>query len=305
MDNASYYLGINIGGTGCSITLGTSSGQILRRTAWPTAEAHDPDQAIARICTEAASLQADTPALAAGVAIGGPLDTASGTVLAPPNLPTWTEVRLRDQLETRLGIPVSVAHDAAACALAEYCWGGWQEGTLVYLTCGTGFGAGIVQNGSILRSSNGLHPEIGHWQLLEEGPAAFGKVGSAEAFCSAKGLSRIAHWLFPNRWQTEPDPAEVSALAFNGDSQALEVLDRHANLTGKVCAMIAEFLCPDCIILGSLATHLGDPWTSRVQTAFAQQALPRIAERVQVAGNALGDRLQDLSALVVAQTNNF
>lgn len=298
MNKASYSLGINIGGTRCSMTLGTSDGQIIHRRAWCTSEAPSPRETIARVQAETAAF-ADPPQ-SAGVAIGGPLDTVHGTVLGPPNLPGWTEVPLRALLEDALRVPVRVAHDAAACALAEARFGNWDASTLVYLTCGTGFGAGIVQSGQMLSSSHGLHPEVGHWRLCEDGPVAFGRAGSAEALCSAKGLGRIATWKYPHRWPVPPEPTEISSLAAAGDADAIRILDLHASYTGRVCAMIAELLCPDVIILGSLATHIGPAWTSRVQTSFHDEVLPRLGIPIRVRANALGHRLQDLSALVVA-----
>lgn len=300
MSKASHYLGINIGGTHCSLTLGTAEGHILERCAWPTSESPTPESSIARVRNESDALNYKNTVVTAGVAIGGPLDTASGTVLGPPNLPQWKDIPLQNRLQECLGIPVRVAHDAAACALAEALLGNWKATTLVYLTCGTGFGAGIVQNNQILPSSNGLHPEIGHWQLSETGPSAFGKQGCAEALCSGKGIGRIAAWRFPERWKTEPEPTLISSLAAEGDPDAQFVMDQHAFYTGKVCAMIAELLCPDVIVLGSLATHIGKPWVDRVRHHYHQQVLPRIGSLVRVEPNALQDRLQDLSAIVVA-----
>lgn len=300
MSKASHYLGINIGGTECSISLGTDDGRILQRSAWPTSESPTPEATIARIRAESDAMDQSDIAVAAGVAIGGPLDTNSGEILGPPNLPEWTDLPLQVRLQSALGIPVRVAHDAAACALAEAQLGSWNATTLVYLTCGTGFGAGIVQNNQILPSSSGLHPEIGHWQIAENGPIAFGRKGSAEALCSGKGLSRIAAWRFPERWATEPQPALISSLAAQGDKDAQCVMDLHAFYTGKVCAMIAELLCPDFIILGSLATHIGSPWVEQVRHHYHQQVLPRLGHHVRVEPNALQNRLQDLSAIVVA-----
>lgn len=301
MNKASHSLGINIGGTQGSLTLGTADGRIVERRSWPTAQAPSPQETIAHIRTQMLGF-AEAPC-SAGVAIGGPLDTATGRVLGPPNLPGWNDVPLREWLEDALGIPVRVAHDAAACALAEATFGNWKADTLVYLTCGTGFGAGIVQAGHIRSTCAGLHPEIGHWRLCEEGPVAFGRAGSAEALCSAKGLGRIAAWKAPNRWPVPPEPALISSLAATGDPDAAHILDLHASYTGKVCAMIAELLCPDLILLGSLATHIGSAWTSRVQAHFHAEVLPRIGQSTRVEPNALGHRLQDLSALVVAPQN--
>jgi glucokinase len=297
---ASPYLGINIGGTSCSITLGDHEGMILKRTSWKTSEAPGPDATVEKIAGAVADF--DAAPVSAGVAIGGPLNTETGTILGPPNLPGWESVPLRDRLQDRLGIPVCVAHDAAACALAEARFG--DHGgvrSLVYLTCGTGFGAGVVLDGHMLAGAGGLHPEIGHWRLLGEGPEAFGRPGSAEALCSGRGLARIAAWRFPERWTDgEVVPEDISRLAGDGDRDALAVVDFHAMMTGRVCAMIAELLCPEKILLGSLAMHMGALWVQPVLRHYREEVLPRIGATVTVAPATLGDRLQDLSALVVA-----
>lgn len=301
MSEASHYLGINIGGTSCSVTLGTHSGQILERVSWKTVEAPGPEDTVARIVETLAKFSGPSP-VSAGVAIGGPLNTQTGEILGPPNLPGWDSVPLGELLRERLGIPVRVAHDAAACALAEARFGEHDGArSLVYLTCGTGFGAGVVLDGRMLEGAGGLHPEIGHWRLLDEGPEAFGRAGSAEALCSGRGLARIAAWRFPLRWGgASVAPEAISALAGKGDSEALDVVDFHAMMTGRVCAKIAELLCPEKILLGSLAFHMGDLWVQPVLRHYKTEVLPRIGETVLVAPATLGDRLQDLSALVVA-----
>ena len=172
--------------------------------------------------------------------------------------------------------------------------------SLVYLTCGTGFGAGLVLNGRIHEGAAGRHPEIGHWRIMEDGPVAFGKVGSAEAVCSGPGLSRLAAWMFPQRWgDAPPAPESVSALAAEADREALAIIALHAKKTGEVCAKIAELLCPEVIVLGSLSRHLGAMWTDRVVAAYDDEVLPRIGETSSVRPASLGGRLQDLSALVV------
>ncbi len=296
------FFGINIGGTTCSLVSATAVGKIRDWKSWATEETSDPEGAVRRIVELSREMRGGAFYRGAGVAIGGPLDTGTGTVLGPPNLPGWEEVRLEEALEGALEMPVRVMHDAAACALAEAVYGNAPEGArLVYLTCGTGFGAGIVEGRKPMEVAAGVHPEIGHWQLLEEGPEAFGRVGSAEAFCSGKGFSRIAAWLFPERWGVKtPEPEAITRLAREGDADALAVVDFQCRMTGRVCAMVAELLCPDRILLGSLATHLGGFWVDQVRAHYREQVLPRIGAAVEVSACALGERLQDLSAVAVA-----
>ncbi len=296
------YLGINIGGTQSSVSIGDEEGRMLDTFEWPTQAQRGYKDTLGEIAENACRMADKHHVAAAGVAIGGPLDTASGTVLGPPNLPGWDDVPLRDTLQKRLGLPTRVEHDAAACALAEYRFGKLDGASnLVYLTCGTGFGAGIVIDGKIFYGANGRHPEIGHWGILEGGPKAFGKSGSAEAVCSGKGLKRLASWLFPERWQKNvPTERTIVALAQTGDTDALKVVRFHAERTGELCAKVAEMLCPDCIVLGSLARHIGTLWVEPVQSSYTKEVLDRIGQTTRVIPSTLGERLQDLSALAVA-----
>lgn len=298
---SSHYLGINIGGTTCSVAVGDRQGNLKEQVSWKTVEAPSPGAAVAAIVERAQAFRRYSFD-AAGVAIGGPLDTRRGVVLGPPNLPGWERVSLQVDLEEALKLPVRVAHDAAACALAEARFGDFRGvGSLVYLTCGTGFGAGVVVNGEMLEGAGGVHPEIGHWRLREDGPVAFGRPGSAEALCSGPALSRIAAWRHPVRWAGRPpEPGSVSELARQGDAMALDVVEFHALMTARVCAMIAELLCPETILLGSLARHMGALWVKPVLRHYREEVLERVGETVTVTPATLGERLQDLSALVVA-----
>jgi glucokinase len=235
--------------------------------------------------------------VAAGAVVGGPMDAERGIVLSPPNLPGWDGIPLKSILEDRLGIPARIEHDAAACCLAEFTWGaGRGASRLIYLTCGTGFGAGIVLDGKIYRGAGGRSVEIGHARFREDGPEAFGKRGSVEAFCAGASLGKIASWRFPDRWPSPPSAEELAKLNGAGDREAAAVLEINADAVGEVCANLGDLLRPDAILLGSLAVHLGAWWIDRVRKRFAAEALEDC--RIEPAG--LGPRLQDCSALVAA-----
>lgn len=322
-----YLLGLDIGGTKCAAILGQSDGTILARSEWLSEAQRGPVLMLDDLVRQSQALLAQhggggdggagTNTLGAvGVSIGGPLDAARGIVLGPPNLPSWEHVPLRDLLVQKFHVPVGVEHDAAACALAEYRWGAGRKAgrggipaeRLIYLTCGTGFGAGFVFDGKPYQGAAGLNVEIGHirYQRDEPGegvPEAFGKVGSQEAFCSAPGLGRIAAWRFPKRWGAPhpvPTPREIAALFEAGDLEALEVVSINARATGDVCAMFADMLRPDLIVLGSLARYLGDRWVELVRRRWRRESLATSAQVCRVVGAELAEKLQDLSALVVA-----
>ena len=209
--NEQLFLGLDIGGTKCAAIVGRGDGQIMTRTQWPSHSIRGPMPMIDDLCARAAQLIADHPKIVAlGASIGGPLDAGRGIILSPPNLPGWDRIPLKQILADRLRLPVTVEHDAAACCLAEFRWGrGFGKSRLIYLTCGTGFGAGIVFDGEIYHGAASKSLEIGHARFRDDGPEAFGKTGSVEAFCAGASLGKLAAWKFPDRWNTQPSSEEA------------------------------------------------------------------------------------------------
>jgi glucokinase len=239
---------------------------------------------------------------AIGVSIGGPLDARKGIIHSPPNLPGWDAIPLRALLEDIFKLPVFVEHDAAACALAEHRWGaGVGAESLIYLTCATGFGAGYVFGGKAYYGARGWSGEIGHTRYAEDGPEAFGKQGSAEAWCSAKGLSRLAAWKFPRRWGNAGlGPRENADHARAGDADAREVVALNASAVGEICSRLADTLFPDLIVLGSLSRYLGEPWMTQVRATFERETLADARSGCRIVAPGLGVRLQDCSTLAAA-----
>jgi glucokinase len=295
-------LGLDVGGTKSAAVVGDERGNIWDRVEWPSAAHRGPAPMIDELCHNAAALRARHEEIAAvGVSIGGPIDVAAGFIYSPPHLPGWDCIPLRDILQKRLGLAVRVEHDAAACAWAEYLWGAGRGGSrVIYLTCGTGLGIGMVFDGQIYRGAHGLNCEIGHARYRDDGPVAHGKSGSIEAFCAASSLGWLAAWRFPERWPKAPPSAEIAALAQSGDSLAREVIAINVRAVGDLCAWLGDFLRPDVIILGSLARYLGTEWVEAVRQRFVAETFAATSRHCRLAAPGLGERLQDCSALAVA-----
>jgi glucokinase len=300
--NVSSYLGWNIGGTQSSAVTGAQTGEMLARREWPSNADQGPRVMIQHFLEEAQSLLRDHSVTGVGVSIGGPLNSREGIIYSPPHLPGWDAIPLKDILERELKLPVTIEHDAAACAFAEYLWGaGRGAQNLAYLTCGTGFGAGFVFGGQIHRGANGGSCEVGHITLRHDGPVLFGKQGSAEAWCSGTALTLLAEWKFPQRWaESPPTGPELARLAVKGDADAAEIIRLNAVATGEVCALLTDTLGLDRILLGSLARYLGRTWLQDVQHSFDLHVLPAMGRQCRIEAAGLGDRLQDCSALAAA-----
>ena len=287
--------GVNVGGTTTSVVLGTADGTILERRAWPT-QAHDGEALYAAVVDALRALAGGARAI--GVAIGGPMDARTGIVISAPHLPGMHGFRIGERLRAAMQKPVAIHHDAAACALAEVRWGADRGVSgLAYLTCGTGFGAGIVIDGRARYGRRGFSPELGHVRYRDDGPDVFGKPGCFESYGAASALPKLARLRDPSFSATTG--AEVAERAAHGDGIAQAALDDNAAATGAACALLADLLVLDVIVLGSLATYLGEPWIARVRETFARAALPDHVASCTLRGPSL-DAVQDLSGLAAA-----
>ena len=103
-----------------------------------------------------------------GISCGGPLDSQKGVIQSPPNLPGWDNVPVTRFFSESLGIPAFLENDANAGALAEWTWGAVKGcRNMLFLTFGTGLGAGIILDGRLYRGD--------HWNGRRAGPLEAGR----------------------------------------------------------------------------------------------------------------------------------
>ncbi|HEY8414741.1 MAG TPA: ROK family protein, partial [Thermaerobacter sp.] len=151
-------LGVDLGGTKIALGLVTREGRVLAETTVPTRAEDGPGAAVERLVAAARDLAGagSPPWLAAGVGAPGPLDLPEGRFTRSPNLPGWDGFPLRQELATRLGVPVWIDNDANVAALAEARAGAGQGArVMLYVTVGTGIGGGLVVDGRLFSGANG------------------------------------------------------------------------------------------------------------------------------------------------------
>ena len=163
-------------------------GQILSRAELPLAGATGAD-ATALVTRLAATLvaQATLPILGLGVGSPGVVDLA-GVVLSAPNL-GWSGEQLQATLAARFGIPVVVANDANAAALAEHSFGD-ADSDMMLIKVGHGVGAGLLLDGTPLFGSRFAAGEIGHVVVGTDGGllCVCGKHGCLETWLATPRL---------------------------------------------------------------------------------------------------------------------
>ena len=141
-------LGFDIGGTKCAVIVGKyKEGHITitSKQVLPTNLKISPEEMVDSLCNIADGLLQGEKVDRVGVSCGGPLDSNTGRILGPPNLPGWDDVPIVKLVKEKYNVPVFLQNDANACALAEWKFGngrGFQN--IIFLTFGTGLGAGLI-----------------------------------------------------------------------------------------------------------------------------------------------------------------
>lgn len=186
-----YALGLNVEAASVEAALTDLRGAIISQETFPAGDT--AYESTLRTMEEALDwAQKVVPAsphgiIGVGVAVPGMIDR-SGTVLNAPNL-QWRDRPLKHDLEDRLKLPVLIENEANACAYREYQTRSDADESLVYISIGTGIGAGIVLNGSLYRGQSGYAGEIGHMTLDFQGPCCTcGNSGCLELYASEPAL---------------------------------------------------------------------------------------------------------------------
>lgn len=292
-------LGIDIGGTKCALVRAEVVDGQVRIVEKRRFETRGVTETLDEIFRTADEL---LPFDAIGISCGGPLDEERGVIMSPPNLPGWNGVTIVEMLNSRFGVPVKLLNDANACALAEWRFGaGKGTRNMVFLTFGTGLGAGIILDGELYSGTNGNAGEVGHIRLTDGGPVGFGKAGSFEGFCSGGGISKLNALMNPEEGCEGIDAKALAERARAGDAKALAVFEKSAEMLGKGLAIIADVLNPERIVIGSVFARAEDLFRPRMERVLESEALAESLSVLRVVPAELGEQIGDFAAVAVAK----
>ena len=313
-------IGMDIGGTKCSVVFGVDDVdgvEVKDKIKFSTLDVGKTLDKLKGSVREIMDRNALTPESVWGIGIscGGPLDSGRGIIMSPANLPGWDDIHIVEMFEKEFGVKSALQNDANACALAEWKYGAGRGcDNMVFLTFGTGMGAGLILDGELYSGENGNAGEVGHVRLSDFGPVGYGKSGSFEGFCSGGGIAQLAKSMARERIQrgVVPDLVDaaggidnltakiVAEMAEKGDELSLEILKVTGRFLGKGLSVIIDILNPGKIVIGSVYARSGHLFSKYTQEVIAKEALSGAAEVCEVVPAALGESIGDVAALSVA-----
>lgn len=310
-------LGFDIGGTKCAVMLARAEKEritfyerreIATKGAW--------QKILERLLQEAEQLlikwEVASEEYTIGISCGGPLDSKAGKILSPPNLPGWDNVPIIAYLEERLHRKAYLQNDADACALAEWRYGaGKGSQNMIFLTFGTGLGAGLILNGKLYTGASQMAGEVGHIRMTDQGPIGYGKAGSLEGYASGGGIRQLAQSyareLQNNGKRASYQHASIDAIttkdvaikAQAGHKDALEVFAQSGYYLGKGLAILLDLLNPEVIVLGSIYVRARQFLQETMEEQLNREALEQNYADCRILPAQLGEQIGDYAAIVV------
>ncbi|MFV0427718.1 MAG: ROK family protein [Beutenbergiaceae bacterium] len=234
--------------------------------------------------------------LGVGMAVPGLVRADEGVVVQAPHL-HWHDVAIGDQIEAATGLPVAVGNDANLGALAEHLFGaGVGCDDLLYVNGGpSGIGAGVLVGGRVVTGAGGFAGEIGRIRLaIPESTGWRAATGMLEDEVNRVRLLQEVDVVAAD------ESALAAAIAESDSSQLRAEQARQCELLASALANAANLLNPSLIIVGGfLATIAGDD-LSQLRQALARQAVPAIAENLELREAALGQGRLLIGAAEVA-----
>lgn len=316
-----FFLGVNIGGTKSSLCAAQNDNELT--LCWESPEFKTNDYTAMGLLEAMADCLSDyieethvDASMIAGIGIscGGPLSSKEGLVLSPPNLLGWDRIPIVDFFQDRFQVPTWLCNDANACALAEWLFGaGIGKQSVVFLTFGTGMGAGLLLEGNLITGASDNAGEIGHVRMHEMGAVGFGKIGSFEGFCSGGGIAQLAQQYLLAELQQGKNPAmlidkkldeitakDVGINAKKNDPLAKEILCRVGDELGRGLSILIDILNPDCIIIGSIFPRCYDELWPSAKKRLVAETLPASLASCEILPSGLGESIGNMAAISVA-----
>ena len=306
-----YCIGFDIGGTKCAVSVGEicdGNIRVLQREETPTQS--DPIATLDQFAGFVRAWKTEYSVSTAGISCGGPLDSKTGVIIAPPNLSSgWYGFAVVEYVKENFGLSARLQNDANACAVAEWKFGAGQ-GTqnMIFFTFGTGLGAGLILDGKLYAGTNDNAGEAGHIRLKKDGPIGYGKKGSFEGFCSGGGIARLALEMAARCKKTpkcivdmngEVTTKKLSIAAKAGDPFAKKVFEKSGEMLGRGLSILIDVLNPEKIVLGGVFMCSSELLVPAMNKVLKAEALSESLAVCEIVPAKLSENIGDIAALAI------
>lgn len=280
---------VDIGGTKIAVGVVDDAGKILACTECATESKRGFADAMARMESMLRDCVRQSGVEIEGIGIGstGPIDPISGEIGDADFIKDWMGFNPVNELSRRFGVRVAMENDADAAALGEAAWGaGRGLHHMIFVTVGTGIGAGVIIDGKLYRGVAGAHPEIGHHVIDASGPPCFcGASGCWEILARGPAMTT---WMLSQGAANEVSAKDICEMARQGDPLARKAVEREARYLGIGLANLVILLTPEAIVLGGSVMRSADLFMDGIKDTIRRHCLLVPWEKTEIRLASLG-----------------
>jgi predicted NBD/HSP70 family sugar kinase len=304
---AGLLLAADIGATHLRVAVADLSADVINEHASAMAVADGPDVVLPQVTAIMAGLieecgRSTSDVRGIGVAVPGPVQFKTGTVIRPPIMPGWDGVEVPRYFANIFNAPVLVDNDVNAMAIAEYQARHSQGELLLFIYIGTGIGCGIVDDGQVHRGADGAAGDIGHIRLLEaDAVCSCGNIGCVEAVASGSALARE----LSAAGLSARTSSDVVALAQAGNPVAMRAVRVASTRVGAVVATLVNCYNPSIIVIGGPLSPLKYDLLAGIRSVVYQRATALATRALTIEASQLDERVGVIGALLLAHRHVF
>jgi len=295
-------LGIDLGGTKLAVAIFRNDGELLQKDTLALEKRTGSDVGLLitdQIRKFILKGKSDGNRITSiGISVPGISHPATGTAWVP-NIAGWDDYPLMKEVKAVSGeLPVTIDNDRACYMLGEL-WKGNAVGCkdAIFLSVGTGIGAGILVNGEILRGSHDIAGCIGWMALQRPYSEQYRNCGCFEYYASGEGIAKVTKSNLADNLEYEGLLRDIDIdnitsldvfLAYEkGDPIALSVINQCVDFWGMAVANLVSLFNPEMIIFGGGVFGPALPLLPEIYTEALKWAQPVGITQVSLVGTAL------------------
>ena len=308
VDNSRYLIGVDLAESEFRGAVINLRGKIIHRLNLAI-NGRDGDAALASVYSLLDKLipLAEGPILGIGIGTPGLINTRQRVVRNAVNL-DWHDLPLGDLLDERYKMPVHIANDSQAAALAEFTFGDSKNiSNLIVINIGRGTGAGIVLNRQLYYGDSFGAGEFGHVAIVENGERCrCGHYGCLETVTSSQAIVRSARAIANNdlhsklyRFVASPEEInmDIVSQAFEaGDDAIRTLITEVGRYLGFAAAILVGILNVNRIVLAGRVARFGQALLEPIKQEIKRRSLPGLADETVVEITTLGPDIVILGA---------
>ena len=315
---AGYILGVMIGVNNIRIALTDLRSNIIEIIKIPTEEWLGPDAVIDKLVKNLKKIIRISRVnkeeiIGIGIGATGLVDSGKGLVIFSPNLDRWNDIKLKEIVEEKIGLPTFIENECRVQAIAEKKYGLAKNiKNFVCVETGAGIGTGVFIDNKLVTGDKGMAGEVGHiiTNLAGNRVCHCGNKGCLETLCSTNSLiDDIMADIRKNEslliMATRLKMEDLYRLYEQDKEIITRNVEKNAEYLGIGISNTIKMFNPELIIIHGEIIKFGDKYLSKVKESVSKNTFPKVKDNYNIQFSKLGENVGLIGATSIVFYNIF